>query len=89
MTALATITEQARGGVGSKVFKAFVVTLNGTDTSITADSLDMHYIDSAQITAVSIASGIAPYLTVGCGPLIQLGKTHANGDQINLWVWGS
>jgi len=81
-------SEQRRGGLGKKMLKAFLVTLDGATTAITAAELDLHYIDSAMITSVSVASNIAAYLCTGAGSSIELGTTHANGDQINLWVWG-
>ena len=81
-----TFSEQTRDP--TRIKRAFLVTLDGSITTIDASSLDMHYIDSALITGVSIASDIAPTLCTGAGTSIVLGKTHANGDQINLWVWG-
>lgn len=83
-----TFTQQARGNVGNKLFKAYSVLLDGSVTAITAANLDMHYIDTAVLTGVSIASNIAPYLCTTAGQSIDLGTTHANGDLLNLWVWG-
>ena len=79
-------SEQGRGV--DKVHKRFLITLDGSTTAITAAELDMHYIDSALVTSVSVASNIAAYLCTGAGTSIELGTTHANGDTINLWVWG-
>lgn len=81
-------TEQARGDVGGKEFRAYLVTLDGSVTAITAAELDLHYIDSAMVASVSVASNIAAYLCTGAGTSIELGTTHANGDTVNLWVWG-
>ena len=81
-------TQQARGSMGNKVLKAYDVTLDGTNTTINASDLDMHYIDSALVTSVSVASNIAAYLCTGAGASIILGTTHTDTDKINLWVWG-
>ena len=81
-------SEQARGSLGDKSLKAFSVTLDGSTTDINASDLDLHYIISAMVTAVSVASNIACYLDTTAGATITLGTTHAADDTINLWVWG-
>jgi len=81
-------TEQARGSMGEKSFRASLVTLDGSTTDINASDLDLHYIISAMVTAVSVASNIASYLETTAGATISLGTTHAADDTINLWVWG-
>jgi len=81
-------TQQIRASVGRKRFAAFSVTLDGATTAITANNLNMNYIESALVTAVSVASNIASYLCTTAGTSLTLGTTHASGDLLNLWVWG-
>jgi len=81
-------TQQGRGSQGGKALRAYSVLLDGSTTEITATNLDLHYIDSALVTGVSIASDISPLLCTAAGTSIVLGKAHANGDLLNLWVWG-
>jgi len=81
-------SEQNRGSVGKKTMRAYSVTLDGSTSEITAANIGLHYIDSAMITGVSIASNIAPLLCTFAGTSLVLEKTHANGDLLNLWVWG-
>lgn len=81
-------TQQARGSMGEKAFRSYSVTLDGSITTIEASSLDLHYIDTALVTGVSMSGDIGPVLSTAAGPFIVLGTTYVTGDVINLWVWG-
>ena len=82
------IVEQARGDCGGKFFGAFLVTCDGSNATVDASDLGLHYIDSAQVAGVSMSGNIGPYLCTGAGESLVLGNNFAAGDTINLWVWG-
>jgi len=83
-----TVAEQARGAVGGKIMKSFLVTMDGSNTTVDASDLDMHYIDSAQVAGVSMSGNVGAYLCTGAGTSIVIGDAFVAGDTINLWVWG-
>jgi len=82
------IAEQARGDCGGKAFRAYLVTCDGSNATVDASDLGLHYIDSAQVAGVSMSGDIGPYLCTGAGTSIVLGNVFKSGDTINLWVWG-
>lgn len=82
------VTEQARGDCGGKALRAFLVTSDGATTTVLASELDLHYIDTALVTGVSMSDDAVPTLCIGAGTYILFGGLFADGDQANLWVWG-
>jgi len=48
-----TFSEKLSMPLGSKLFKAYLVTHDGSETSIDCSSLDMKYIDMAWVSAVT------------------------------------
>jgi len=83
-----TVVEQARGDCGGKALRSFLITADGATTTIEASELDLHYIDSALITGISMSVNTQPTLCVGAGTYILLSDEVKDGDQVNLWVWG-
>jgi len=85
-----TVAEQARGDCGGKIQRAFLLTADGTATTVDATTLDMHYIDSAVVSGTSIASAVTGGvgLATGAGKYIVLNSALNAADTLNLWVWG-
>lgn len=83
-----TVVEQARGDCGGKALRSYLVTADGSNLTIDASALDLHYIDSAQVAGVSMSGNVAPTLCVGAGTYLLLSDTCVTGDTINLWAWG-
>ena len=87
-----TFTENLRGGMSGRAFRAFTVVLDGTINSITADNLGLRHLEAVTGTYALTSSAAADTHTVlltqeaGVSKIeVAAGKAS---DVLNLWVIG-
>ena len=80
-----TFTQRARFNMGPKAFRAYDVTHDGSETSIDASNLDMHYIESAMVCGGTTADYADLTTTYGASIAVT---ALSSGAVSVIWAFG-
>lgn len=84
-------SQKIRDKQGSKEFRVYEVTVDGSATTIEASALDMNYIDYAIVQLIAPMSAVAnwQYLSGALsGKYVTLANAGDASDKIAIMAWG-
>ena len=86
-----TYTKKIRDKIGSKEFRVYEITPDGSATTIDAGNLDLNYIDYCIPSLKDVLTAVAAHAYISgsaSGTYVTLGAAHTASETIVVQAWG-